>query len=92
MAEPRRAGHCKLIFGEEFVLGDAGEVALEDYARVVTAAVSAEVLREDAAGVRVTAVRLVEPSTPPSAAQLRDVEDFARGLAAEGGGLGLGWA
>jgi hypothetical protein len=66
-------------------------VALEDYARVLTAAVRAEAIRGDAAGAKVTAVRVEGPGSPPSAAEQRDIEDFAKGLAAEGGGLGLGW-
>lgn len=73
-------------------MSEAGEVALEDYARVLTAAVRAEAVRDDATESRVTAVRLVGPSAPPTAAQKRDIEDFARGLVADGGGLGLGWA
>ena len=47
MAEPTRAEHCDLTFGEGLTLSDAGEVALEDYARVLTAAVRAEAVRGD---------------------------------------------
>lgn len=92
MAELTRAEHCDLTFGEGLTLSDAGEVALEDYARVLTAAVRAEAVRGNTTPARIIAVRLVGPPSPPSAAQHRDIEDFARGLAAEGGGLGLGWA
>jgi hypothetical protein len=80
-----------MAFAEGLVLSDAGEVALEDYARVVTLAVRAEAVRGDAHAARVTGLRLVSPASPPSAAQHRDIEDFARGLAAHDGGLGLGW-
>jgi hypothetical protein len=91
VAEPTRSEHCELTFGEGLAMSDGGEVALEDYARVLTAAVRADAIRGDALGARVTAVRLLAPSSPPTADQHRDIEDFARGLAAEGGGLGLGW-
>jgi hypothetical protein len=92
VAGSTRAAHCDLTFGEGLALSDAGEVALEDYARVLTAAIRAEALRGDPTDVRITAVRLVGGASPPSADQHRDIEDFARGLAAQGSGLGLGWA
>jgi hypothetical protein len=83
---------CELTFGEGLALGEAGEVALEDYARVLTAALRAEAIRGQGAGDRITAVRLVAPARPPSAAQHRDIEDFARGLVMRDAGSGLGWA
>jgi hypothetical protein len=91
VAEPTRAEHCELAFGEGLALSDAGEVALEDYARVMMAAARAEAVRDEDGGGRITAVRVVAPSSPPTADQRRDIEDFARGLAEQGGGLGLGW-
>ena len=92
MAEPEGVEHCELTFAEGLALGDAALVALEDYARVLTAAVGAEAVRDEQAGGRVIAVRVVGPKARPSAAQHRDIEDFARGLAAENAGSGLGWA
>jgi hypothetical protein len=91
MAEPTRAEDCDLAFAEGLAVGDGAEVALEDYARVMTAALRAEAVRDEAAGGRVTAVRVIAPASPPTADQHRDIEDFARGLAEAGGGLGLGW-
>lgn len=92
MPETDAVEHCDLSFAEGLALGDAGEVALEDYARVLTGAASAEAIRGDQPGGRVTAVRVVGPRVKPSVAQHRDIEDFARGLAAESAGSGLGWA
>jgi hypothetical protein len=85
-------GPCEVSLGEGLLLGDAGEVALEDYARVLTASLRAEAVRGGAAGGPVTAVRLVAPRRPPSDDQRRDIEDFARGLATQDAGAGLGWA
>jgi hypothetical protein len=67
---------------------DAGEVALEDYARVVLHAEAAEAVRAGEALVGVHACGL---EADPSPAAARDVEDFARDLAARAGGGGLGW-
>ena len=92
MPETGAVEPCELIFAESLALGDAGEVALEDYARVLTAATGAEAIRDEQAGGRVRAVRLVGQKATPSAAQHRDIEDFARGLAALSTGSGLGWA
>ena len=92
MPETGAVEHCELAFAEGLALGDAGEVALEDYARVLTAAAGAEAIRGEQAGGRVIAVRVVGPKAKPSAAEHRDIEDFARGLAAESAGAGLGWA
>jgi hypothetical protein len=79
-----------LAFQSAYILDDPGEMALEDYARVVCRAEGAEAVR--GADSRVGAVRLRRPGGPVSAAALRDVEDFARDLATRGGGSGLGWA
>jgi hypothetical protein len=92
VAEKKAAEPCELAFGDGFVLGDSAEVALEDYARVLTSALRAEAVRGETAEGRITAVRLVDPSLPPSAAQHRDIEDFARSLAVQNAGSGLGWA
>jgi hypothetical protein len=92
VAEPAVPEACELTFDDSLPLGDSAEVALEDYARVLTAAAGAEAVRSNAAGARVIGVRLVQPAVSPSREARRDIEDFARGLAAENGGAGLGWA
>jgi hypothetical protein len=92
VAEPQIVEDCELTFGEGLVLSEAGEVALEDYARVLTTAVRAEAVRDGASGSRITSVRIVGSPSSPSVDQHRDIEDFARSLAAEAGGLGLGWS
>lgn len=79
-----------LAFRTSYELDDPGEMALEDYARVLARAHAAEAVR--GADARVSGVRLRDASEPPSAAACRDIEDFARDLAGRGGGSGLGWA
>jgi hypothetical protein len=79
-----------LAFQTAYELDDLGEMALEDYARVLARAQGAEAVR--GADKRVNGVRLRDASEPPSAAACRDIEDFARDLAGRGGGSGLGWA
>jgi hypothetical protein len=91
LARHAPADPCALTFAEGLSLGEAAEVALEDYARVVSAAPGAEVVKDEAEE-RVTGVRLLGPGERPSPEACRDIEDFARGLAAEHGGWGLGWA
>jgi len=92
VAEPEVAPPCELAFGEALDLADASEVALEDYARVLTSSLRAEAIRRGSAEGPIIAVRLFAPAALPSAAQRRDVLDFARGLALQGAGSGLGWA
>ncbi len=87
----------KVLFRTAYTIDAPGEVALEDYARVLARAESAEALREDSqpdrvAGVRVAGVRLVGPATEVTPSLRADIEDFARDLANRGGGSGLGWA
>lgn len=92
MAAPPSPEACELSFGQGLPLGDAAEVALEDYARALTRAAGAEAVRSDAAPAEVVGVRLFAPALGPSSEARRDIEDFARGLAVERGGPGLGWA
>jgi len=92
VADSERAEQCELTFGEGFALSDAGEVALEDYARVLTSALRAEAVRGGDSGLRITSVRLYGAPSPPSVDQHQDIEAFARGLAEEPSGLGLGWS
>jgi hypothetical protein len=77
-----------LAFRTAFSLDDTAQAALEDYARVVARAESAEAMVTDG---KVSGVRL-RGGEAPAASALRDIEDFASDLATRGGGNGLGWA
>ena len=77
------------LFGTVYAMGEAAEVALEDYCREITQAAAAEAVR-DGDG-RVQGVHLCRLRTPVTAAASRDVEDFARSLVSPEGG-GLGWS
>jgi hypothetical protein len=79
-----------LAFKNAYLLDDPGQIALEDYARVVSRAEGAEAVR--GSDTRVSALKLRRPGAPVSADAARDIEDFARDLATRGGGSGLGWA
>lgn len=69
------------------------QVALEDYARVLTRAQSAEVVLSDSAGheSEVVAVHVCGMASPTSASIERDIADFACELAVSERG-GLGWS
>lgn len=77
-----------LAFRTGYELDDASEAALEDYARVVARAESAEAVWTEE---RVSGVRL-HGGEALTASAVRDIEDFARDLATRSGGSGLGWA
>ena len=85
------AGCHDLAFHDEHAVDEAGELALEDYARAVGRASAAEVIRVAAEGSRVTGVHLCAVGAPLTPAVLADIEGFARALAAGGTG-GLGWS
>ena len=89
--DPSLPAVFSLHFGRAFPLSDAGEVALEDYARVLAVAESAEAVRDPSPGHAVNGVRLTAPATDLAPAARRDIEDFARDLSARSGGSGLGW-
>lgn len=81
-----------LLFAEELGLGDAAAAALEDYARVLSRAEGAEVLKEETGlPTRVRGLRLRAAPLPVADGVAADVFAFARGLA-EGKGGGLGWS
>jgi hypothetical protein len=88
LAMPTKQEWYDLAFRTPVVLDDAAEAALEDYARVVARAESAEAL---VTGEKVSGVRL-RGGEAPAASMVRDIEDFACDLATRGGGSGLGWA
>ena len=82
----------RVLFHTTYAIDAPGEVALEDYARVLARAESAEALHQAAQPDRVGGVRLVGPATEVTPSLRADIEDFARDLASRGGGSGLGWA
>lgn len=77
-----------LSFDEAFRMDEPSEVALEDYARVLTRARGAEAMRTPDG---VSGVHLCRPAQPPSPQQASDVEGFARSLGVGRAG-GLGWS
>jgi hypothetical protein len=79
-----------LGFEAGYPIGEAGEVALEDYARALTGARAAEAVREDADPSRIEGVHVCGLGLPVTQHVLVDLEDFARSLVA--GGPGLGWS
>lgn len=80
-----------LSWGAARALSDPAQVALEDYARTVVRAESAEAL-VDPAG-RVWGVHLCGVASEPSPEARRDVQAFAEDLAErESAGGGLGWS
>jgi hypothetical protein len=87
---PSREEWYDLAFQRAYTLDDPGEIALEDYARVISRAEGAEAMR--GADRQVSGVRLRGVAGLLSATAARDIEDFARDLAIRGGGSGLGWA
>jgi len=86
-----RPGCHELLFRETLDLGDAADVALEDYAAVVTDSARAEAVREAGTG-SVAGLHLCGAPAPPAPAARADVEAFARDLAAHGSATGLGWS
>jgi hypothetical protein len=80
-----------LVFRDACPLDEAGEMALEDYARSVGRASAAELLRAAAGSGAVTGVHLCAAKAELDATARADIEDFARALAAGGTG-GLGWS
>ena len=93
MSRARPVSGCReLVFGEGYAVDDAGEVALEDYAREVTRAREVEAVRAHGDPGRIAGLHLCGLDAEPSAGLRIDVEDFARDLAARPGGGGLGWS
>jgi hypothetical protein len=81
-----------VLFRGAYVIDAAGEVALEDYARVLGRAEAAEALPGEADPEKVAGVRLIAPGAELTESLRADIEDFARALASRSGGSGLGWA
>jgi hypothetical protein len=81
----------ELPFRKAYALSETGEVALEDYARVLAQAEAADALRSKSDPALVRGVRLRAASATLTAGLARDIEDFAQGLA-QGRTGGLGWS
>ena len=93
MTLTRPAAGCRdLAFRARYALGEAGEVALEDYARTLGRADAVEVVRADDDAAAVSGLHLCGMDAALTPAVITDVEDFARDLAMGGGSGGLGWS
>ena len=91
MSRRRPTPTCvELVLGFPCTLEPSAQVALEDYARVLTTAAAAEVETGDDGAV--TGLHLCGLSSGITAAAERDVADFARELAAATPSGGLGWS
>jgi hypothetical protein len=80
-----------LAFADAYAVGAGGQVALEDYARVLTGAEGAEALVAAEGAGRILGLHLCAPVAPLPPAVVQDIEAFAREMA-ERVGDGLGWA
>ena len=99
MIEDPSAGCRELRFATALTLEPPAEVALEDYARVLTRARHAEVLRAEppaagygAAPIVIVGVHLCDPEAPCDGQPADDVEAFAREMAVTPEANGLGWS
>ena len=82
---------CVVVsFQHAHPMDEAGEVALEDYARVLTGSRAAEAVPGPGPGM-VGGVHLCGASQPMAPAAIADIEGFARSLMAGRAG-GLGWS
>ena len=92
MARTRPEAGCRdLAFQAAYSVDEAGEVALEDYARTLGRAAAAEAVRSPGEAATLTGVHLCSVGAPLTTAVLTDIEDFARDLAAGGAGR-RGWS
>jgi hypothetical protein len=88
----RPEARCRdLAFLGGYAVDEAGELALEDYAREVGGAGAAEVIRMAGERSNVTGVHLCAVGAPLPEEAVADIEGFARALAAGAVG-GLGWS
>ena len=91
MIEDPQAGCVDLQFAAGVVLSPAGEVALEDYARVLTRARHAEAIPDPSQPASIAGVHVCAPETSLSDALRADIEGFAREMEIPTDGGGLGW-
>lgn len=87
-----QAGCYDLGFRAGYPIDEAGEVALEDYARTLARARGAEGLRDPDDPAMVRGVHVCGLGASPTPALVTDIEDFARSLAMTRSGGGLGWS
>ena len=87
-----RQGCLDFAFSRSYALSEGAEVALEDYARALTRARSAEAVRASDDPATVRGVHVCGMGMTLTPALLRDLEDFARSLIMGPGGGGLGWS
>lgn len=84
---------CREVpFDSPYTIGEAGEVALEDYARALTRASGAEAVRSAGEPAPIAGVHVCGVRQELDRHVIVDIEDFARELAASSGGGGLGWS
>ncbi len=81
-----------LPFQAGYPIDEAGEVALEDYARVLARGRAAFGLRLAEDPGRVRGVHVCGLKATPTASLITDLEDFARSLVPGAAGGGLGWS
>ncbi len=92
MTIARPEAECVVVsFREPHAMDEAGEVALEDYARVLTRSRAAEAMPADGRPGSISGVHLCGAPRPPAPAARADIEGFARSLLAGRAG-GLGWS
>jgi hypothetical protein len=91
VSEAKAAARVVVRFATPRAIGVAAAIALEDYARELTRARSAEALVAEADPSRLAGVVLEAPRVPAEGAVRDDIEAFARELA-EHAGPGLGWS
>jgi hypothetical protein len=92
MSRSRPESDClDLAFQAGYALQDPAEVALEDYARVLTRSRAAEAIRAGESGP-VTGVHVCGTASGPKPGAREDIEGFARDMALHGAGGGLGWS
>lgn len=84
-------GCIVLSFAEAYPMDDPAEVALEDYARVLTRSRAAEAVPGEGTDA-IAGVHVCSPEKPLSPEVRADVEGFARSLVTGPAGGGLGWS
>lgn len=92
LERPEQPSTYELGLPDELRLSEAAEVALEDYARVLTGSRAAEAVRVGPEPGRLVALRLTGLAEPPGEAWKRDVHAFALELRAAQDNGRLGWS
>jgi hypothetical protein len=92
LLEDPQAGCVDVVFASARVLTPAGQVALEDYARVLAAARHGQVRHAADGDLSVVGVHLCAPEVDCSTALRADLEAFAAELADATEGGKLGWS